>query len=358
MISSRLPTLRHLAACPLRSSRLSVQRRWAQVHDARFLTTHPPQVVLDKYREKLQHKARLEGHQSIDDLKAAYAEKIDAQRRAGRIDLGTIPQAPETPVSQPNKGPLPSVDQPAKDGSIDTGSIPQAPETPVSQPNRGPMPSTDKDTPRKDAPRKDPSKAAIKTLGDIIDMQKIADLPNDKLTEVWRLLHTTSPQMLCAAIPTATYRAMEAQARAVPQFVLPVPHPDQGAEVHFMQWTFDAESRTSTVLFTQLAEYKARGEFSQPHTTVTHHMDLADERGLVLMQGQVMEGRGVQPDHARWLVMCLQKFYGGWEGPEAEQPAGQRGERAAARKQLLEWFSQGDSQFSVEKLLEEAERMG
>jgi ATP synthase F1 complex assembly factor 1 len=71
-----------------------------------------------------------------------------------------------------------------------------------------------------------------------------------------------------------------------------------------------------------------------------------------------MEGRGVQPDHARWLVMCLQKFYGGWEGPEAEQPAGQRGERAAARKQLLEWFSQGDSQFSVEKLLEEAERMG
>jgi ATP synthase F1 complex assembly factor 1 len=33
-------------------------------------------------------------------------------------------------------------------------------------------------------------------------------------------------------------------------------------------------------------------------------------------------------------------------------------ERAEERRRLLEWFGKGDARFSVEKLLEEAERMG
>lgn len=325
MASLRIPSLRHLASCPLRSTRASTQRRWAQVHDLRFLTNQPPNAILDKYREKLAKKAQQEGHQTIDDLKAAYAEKIDAHRKDGAIKTGTIPQAPNTPVSQPNRGPLPS-----------TSTEPSKTEKPE---------------------RKDSGKAAIKTLDDFLNMEKVRELPDEELTAIWRLRHASSPQTLCAVIPTATYRAMEDLARTSPQFVLPVPHPDQGAEIHFMQWTFDAESRTSTVLFTQLAEYKNRGEFSQPHTTITHHLDLADDRGLVLMQGQVMDGRGIQPDEAKWLVMCLQKFYGGWEAGDADLD-GQRKERALKRKELLQWFAQGDPRFSVEKLLEEAERMG
>jgi len=33
-------------------------------------------------------------------------------------------------------------------------------------------------------------------------------------------------------------------------------------------------------------------------------------------------------------------------------------ERAEERRRLLEWFSRGDERFTVERLLEEAERMG
>lgn len=163
---------------------------------------------------------------------------------------------------------------------------------------------------------------------------------------------------------------MEAAARARPQFVLPVPHPEQGAEIHFLQWTFDtqrekndkgvAATPSSTVLFTQLAEYKVRGEFAQPHTTVTHYTDLAADCGLVLMQGQVAEGRGVTADHAQWLVMCLQRFYGAWTipgSPGAEQRNGSVDEGARARRQLLQWFAAGDSQFSIERLMEEVEKL-
>lgn len=65
---------------------------------------------------------------------------------------------------------------------------------------------------------------------------------------------------------------------------------------------------------------------------------------MVLLQGDVVEGRGMSVEEGRWLLMCLQKFYGGVE---------EKGER----KKLLEQFSQGDGGFKVEELLEEAEKI-
>ncbi|ATY62032.1 F1F0 ATP synthase assembly [Cordyceps militaris] len=330
----RSPVCRHLAAATRRRLLLPaapVQRRWAQVHDVRFLTTHSTaQAVLDKYRDKLDRKARAEGHDSVETLRAAYADEILAQRTKGALD--------------------PAIDQ----------FIPQAEGTPVAQPNHTPTAeelarqARQREAARKTAASGD--RPAVKTLDEILDLDKVRALPEKEITALWRLRHAASPAQLCAVIPAATYAAMEDVARAAPQFVLPVPHPTQGAEMHFLQWVFDPPSRTSTVLFTQLAEYKTRGEFAQPHTTVTHHLDLAADNGLVLMQGQLVEDRGVRPEHAKWLAMCLQRFYGAWEaGVELD---GERKERALARKQLLEWFAAGDARFTVEKLLEEAERMG
>ena len=77
---------------------------------------------------------------------------------------------------------------------------------------------------------------------------------------------------------------------------------------------------------------------------VTHHLDLADTKGLILLQGNVMEGRGVSVDEARWLLMCLQKFYGGTE-------------EGTEREKLLRQFTEGDGGFKVEELLEESEKI-
>ncbi|KAG9731200.1 ATP11-domain-containing protein, partial [Aureobasidium melanogenum] len=132
-------------------------------------------------------------------------------------------------------------------------------------------------------------------------------------------------------------------ARKHPQFVLPLPKEGQGAEIHFLQWTFPSPT-TCTVLFTALAEFKLKGEFAQPHTTVTHHLDLADEKGLVLLEGTVIEDKQITVEEGKWLLMCLQKFY----GKSAEQ---------SPRRRLMEQFSQGDSSFKIEELLEEAEKI-
>jgi len=128
---------------------------------------------------------------------------------------------------------------------------------------------------------------------------------------------------------------------------------DSAAPIHFLQWTFPSPD-TVTVLFTHLAEYKLRGEWAQPHTTVTHHLELAGPKGLVLCQGNVLEGRGTSVEEGRWLIMCLQKFYAANEtgGSAVAEDMRER------RTRLLRQFTGGDARFSVEELMSEAERMG
>lgn len=330
MASIRIPALRNVLSCQSRSLRASNQRRWAQVHDVRFLaTTQASRTVLEKYRDKLDAKAREEGHADIDQLKKAYADKIkEVQTKDATKKTATTPG--ET--------------TPASAEAVSAGTKPPGPLTPESAAAHAH---------KEGKPSSYPSKSGVKPLDQILDLPKARTLPVPELTAVWRLRHASEPQALCAVIPQHTYEAMEALARSHPQFVLPVPHPEQGAEIHFLQWTFDPPTRTSTVLFTQLAEYKARGEFAVPHTTVTHHLDLVGDKAVVLMQGHVVADRGVKPDDARWLVMCLQKFYGGWDG-EKKDALGK--DRSEERRRLLEWFGKGDSRFSVEQLLDEAER--
>ncbi|KAK0731110.1 ATP11 protein-domain-containing protein [Lasiosphaeris hirsuta] len=329
MAAARSSALRHLTSCYARAPRVvSHQQRWAQVHDVRFLaTTQHSRSVLEKYRDKLDRKAREEGLPDIDTLKQAYADKIEKLRKEADTVVSPAPPLPTPPTSPTNAASSPSA-RPQSDTKAASSS----------------------------------SASTIKPLSAILNLPKVRDLPVTELTAIWRLRHAAEPQSLCAIIPAApTYAAMESAARQYPQFVLPVPHPEQGAEMHFLQWTWDAATRSSTVLFTQLAEYKARGEFAQPHTTLTHYTDLAREKDVVLMLGHVMEDRGVQVEHARWLVLCLQRFYGGWDAvidKETGVEAAMAKERAVERRRLLEWFAKGDERFSVEKLMDEAERMG
>jgi len=225
----------------------------------------------------------------------------------------------------------------------------------------------------------------VKTLSSFLDVPKTLTLPPREIETIWRLRHAGAPLSLCAAIPASTWATMHETARRHPQFVLPglpalptktedsassdldkvlgggegaevedgAGKTDSAAPIHFLQWTFPSPD-TVTVLFTHLAEYKLRGEWAQPHTTVTHHLELAGPKGLVLCQGNVLEGRGTSVEEGRWLIMCLQKFYAANEtgGSAVAEDMRER------RTRLLRQFTGGDARFSVEELMSEAERMG
>jgi len=258
-----------------------------------------------------------EGHKTIIDLKDAYREKIANLRKQAVVSGTTGPLGAIKSIKKPFQPPPPPA--PLKDDS-------SAIESPSSLP------------------------PGIKNLSSFIDIPKTLDLPQKEIEYIWRLRHSSNPNSLCAIVPTTTYTAMAETARKHPQFILPLPRESEdsqgqkqgGAEIHFMQWTFPHQS-TATVLFTHLAEYKLRGEYATPHTTVSLHLELAEPKGLVLVQGQVQENRGVSLGEAKWLLMCLQKFYGMQGGPE--------------KLKLLEQFTNGDESFNIQQLLEETERI-
>lgn len=254
-------------------------------------------------------------------MKEAYRAKIDSLRKKAAVPGATAP--------------------------LKTGTTPNASTSPYPAPP--PPPESAPDTPST-TPPPEPSPASagfappgVRTLSSYLDIPKTLPLPHREIEYIWRLRHASDPQSLCAVMPSATYDMLARTARQHPQFILPLPREGQGAEIHFMQWTFPSPT-TATVLFTHLAEYKLRGEFSSPHTTVTHHLDLRESKGMVLLNGSVVEGRGVSVEEGRWLLMCLQKFYG-MQGEERR------------RRKLLEQFTSGDGGFRVEELLEEAEKI-
>ncbi|KAI8632317.1 ATP11-domain-containing protein [Xylariaceae sp. FL1651] len=323
------------------------QRRWAQVHDVRFLaTTQAPRNITERYREKLDRKARDEGLRDIGELKAAYADRIQDLKKKDSISVPGLDALLADEEPPPAAATAAEIQTP----KAQTRTTPT--EAAGAQPRAAQQP---------DPPARSTAQGAVKPLSEILDLPKARALSAEELSAVWRLRHEASKNSLCAVIPTATYAALERTARLYPNFVLPVPREGQGAEIHFLQWVFDAVSRTSTVLFTQLAEFKARGEFAQPHTSVTHYADYGDEdgapgghgiseegnQGVVLMTGSLIEGRGASVQDAQWLVTLIQRFYGE-EGLGGD----------SAKRKLLEEFGKGDGNFSVQRLLEECEKLG
>ncbi|KAI1934681.1 hypothetical protein LOZ66_005841 [Ophidiomyces ophidiicola] len=337
-----------------------VQRRWAQVHDIRFLARHQSSNVLERYKDKLDQKAKdvvtrslREGHSSISSLKEAYQDKIQAVRSADAAaaplpdELNGLSSSPPPPAASPTSSSLHA--------------------TPPSKPLESPSKS---------------STPGIKPLSAYLDVSKILTLPQKEIETLWRLRHAPKPNSICATIPLETYHRIIKTARQNPQFILPLPReidtpaetPSEtgaptrtstAAEMHFLQWAFHPPSstptrpptsadfktentHTSTVIFTQLASYKLHGAYSQPHTIITHHLDLADDKGLVLMNGTVMPDKGVSLDEAKLLVMWLQRFYD-W---------GVDGNEGGRKGKILRMFSRGDVEgFKVEELIEEVEKV-
>jgi ATP synthase mitochondrial F1 complex assembly factor 1 len=290
-----------------------------------------------------------EGLDSIESLKKAYQYKISEMRCQATIIPSTTPPGPTSALK-----PLQRSSHPA--AKLKSSGMTNTASSSTSIPG-------------------------IKPLSAYLDLPKVSKLPSKEVEYIWRLRHASDPLSLCAVIPIQSYNRIYQTAKRHPQFILPLPRPaaDDGsgdakqaaegfeggqrtaADIHFLQWGFHPptlppapgsatmNTHTSTVLFTHLASYKLHGAYAQPHTTVTHHLDLADSHGLVLLNGGIIEEKGLSAEEGRWLVMCLQKFYD-FEGHRG-------GGRINKRQGLLQKFSNGDQGFNLEELVDEAERV-
>lgn len=288
-----------------------------------------------KYKEKLERAAKEKGLSDVSELKEQYKDKIETLRKQAIVPGANAPLTP--PPSPPHYG---------ADTSTSPWPSPPLPPSPSAPP------------------------PGIKTLNSFLDLQKVRALPAKELQALWRLRHATNPQSIHFAMPETVFASLLHTAKQHPSFVLPLPREipveneegktHQAAELHYLQFAHP-HTDTTTLLFTSLAEFKLRGEFASPHTTVTFHAELAESHGLVFGQGVVVQDKGVSVDEARWLVMCMQKFYVGGggvgEGNGGDGKGGKDGDGKGVRRELLESFSRGDEGFEVGALIEEVEKV-
>lgn len=209
----------------------------------------------------------------------------------------------------------------------------------------------------------------IKPLNKILDVEKLKTQDSETITKLWAGYHTIKNK-LSAVIPTDKYIEMLANARKYPQFVLPLPREvideesDAGAskeafEMQFLEWALlpsgggENLPPAATTLFTPLAEYKLKQDFSQPVLILTFYSDLSESNGVVLMRGDVTglnekTGKGGRIDQAQaqLLALTLQRFY---------LPSSQGDQSDCAK--LLHDFHKQPQKFDVENLVNVAFRL-
>ncbi|ETS64074.1 hypothetical protein PaG_01306 [Moesziomyces aphidis] len=217
----------------------------------------------------------------------------------------------------------------------------------------------------------------IKSLNKILDVEKLKTQDQETITKLWAGYHTIKNK-LSAVIPTEKYLEMLANARKYPQFVLPLPRQvideesdsldgasKEAFEMQFLEWAVVPNPAhptlppASTTLFTPLAEYKLKQDFSQPVLILTFYTDLCESNGVVLMRGEVTglnekTGKGGRIDQARaqLLALTLQRFY----LPSASTSTDKQADQSECA-QLLHDFHKRPEQFDVEQLVNVAFRL-
>ncbi|KAG7903301.1 hypothetical protein KL935_000833 [Ogataea polymorpha] len=293
--------------------------RTARVTPVRFVASKAIEKdVAARYKEKLDRKARELGAANAEQLKEKLKDEIEKKK----LEMNKIDPLKELEAfekAQQNK-----VRKNVKERS------PIDPSTP-----------------------KDP----YKTLNSYLDLEKIKGLKTNEIEFLWRMRFQKGENTLSAVVPTSTFDRLFNNAIKNPTFVLPLPREDAQAEsedkgnpveIHFVQWNFVGPN-TTHVLITSLAEYKLHQEYARPHTTVMFHQELKEDKGIVMMNGQVEKDASVTLQEAQLLLLNVQRFYGGLA--ETTSESNQK------RLELLRKFNSGDPAFSMEELIELAERM-
>lgn len=269
-----------------------------------MLTTVLNNDLLEKYKEKLNAKAKNLGLKNAEELKEHMKEEIENKKK--ELDaLDPLKQLEDYEKIQAAKS--------NKSNVIKT---------------RGPI-------------SKDSLAAPFKTLSSYLDVEKIAELPRKEIEYIWRARFQNKENTFAAALDDVQFASLYANAFKNSQFILPLPR-NEGYEMHFIQWSF-VGPKTTHCMFTTVAEYKLHQEYAKPHTVLSFHQELAESKGVVLMNGTLESDAGLSMDEVQLLILNMQRFYGATKSAKDEK-----------KVQMLRRFNSGDPNFDMDELIKEA----
>ncbi|GAA5871253.1 hypothetical protein JCM3774_000890 [Rhodotorula dairenensis] len=342
-----LPRRCRTALLSTSAARRNATPDWEQLIGGRAGVERRRAEFQERYRSALEAKARAEGL-SVEELVKRRANEAQ-QRQLGRSDV-TAPSPSSSAATGGGGGPVEAGSMDTRKSADEVNAEQEAAEVVK------PLPSADKSSAQKPlTPKK--SDSPVKPLNDIMDLSKASDLTTHALSQLWTAYHQ-SKGFLSAAIPLETYLRMLNSARKYPLFVLPLARvaelPDgqeaeTATEMHLLEWSLLPQPTAtepvpppSTVLFTPLAEYKARQEYAQPYLILTHYTDLAASHDVVLMRGEISTNVALNSTDAQVLAVRMQLFY---------NDTGKGGETERIRRDLLRSFHETPDAFDVDALI-------
>ncbi|KAJ3303083.1 ATP synthase mitochondrial F1 complex assembly factor 1 [Blyttiomyces sp. JEL0837] len=274
-------------------------RGFAKATSPVFFASPPQQAFgddyINKYSDKLNKLAKSQGFNSAEEmLQKRKEEELEMRKKA-------LAQAK---ASRPTTSAKATITSNAQESSAQTSSTTNT--------------KSSSDKPR---------------LDQIVNLELMRKESAERIGAIWNEHHATKTG-LSGVMEAKFYNALQERARKYPLFILPLPR-ESGVEFFFLQIT------GPQIYFTPLLEYKTKLEKARAHLVLTHYDDLAEEKGIVLMNGDICLGT-LTSEEARLLVYQMQLFY--VTGSER-------------KKALLETFHGNPNGFDFQQLIDEMEKL-
>mgnify|MGYP001796222556 CR=1 FL=1 len=155
---------------------------------------------------------------------------------------------------------------------------------------------------------KEKEAAPRKGLNDIIKLDLLADKSSSEIAEIWTQYYSTKDRVLYATVPVDKYVRIKSKGKECPQFLYALPR-EEGFEFLLGQCSND------DWYYTPLLAFQTHGEFAPYSLSVNYYTELAEEKGIVLMKGEIASD-DLGPELATLLVHQTQLMYGSDENFE------------------------------------------
>lgn len=169
-----------------------------------------------------------------------------------------------------------------------------------------------------------------KSLWDVMKREHLEKHNARQIKDIWLEFHADPGKGRTAdVVPAAQYVAMAATASQNPQFVLPVFRGPNALENFFVQ------CQLPLVLFTSVEEYKRHGSSAMPHLVLTHYTELAEDKGVVLLRGDIVNSGSFNQFEAQCIVRLFYDFY-----------------TQSQKRHFLHAFNHRQSEFDLKRMLD------
>jgi ATP synthase F1 complex assembly factor 1 len=187
-----------------------------------------------------------------------------------------------------------------------------------------------------------PSYVKARKLNDIVKIELLQKHTKDEIKDIWCQYFRNKKDCLFACIERNTYDVQRSNAHRYPLFVFPLPVIDpESVEPTPNYQNVLVQFHEDQVYFTPLIMYQQHGENAPPCLTVQYFTELANSKGIVLMEAE-FDKQVFSSSEAQCLVNQLQIFYASLD---------------AKRVELLHLFNFEPSAFDYQLIIKEFESL-